>query len=181
MATTAPKALAFVLDETFLTELKRRHLWVRYLVLCIIHLWSHTETGMWISLGFLMSWDWDSPQLNCCQRDVWGVVLYYFNNTQQSINAEYCRLSLSTKLLCIHRTNFTHSTDLSLPCIYSMCLDHRAALPWPYGSSIDCCLYFFPRKHNASQRPNCPWRAKIIVYNRPSTCNDKSAMMCFRV
>lgn len=60
-----------------------------------------------------------------------------------------------------------------------MCLDHPAALPWPYNSSIDYCLYFFTQQHNASKRPNCPWRAKIIVYNRPSTCNHKSATVCF--
>lgn len=60
-----------------------------------------------------------------------------------------------------------------------MCLDHPAALPWPYGSSIDYCLYFFTPKHNASKRPNCPWRAKIIVYNRLSTCDHKSSVVCF--
>lgn len=68
--------------------------------------------------------------------------------------------------------------SLSLPC---SCLDHQAALPWPYGSSIDYRSYFFTQKHNASKRPNCPWRAKIIVYNRPSTCHHKSATVFFRV
>lgn len=124
-------------------------------------LWSHAGAGMWQTFKEL------------CHM--------YLNNAFHLMKNESSPWPWSAQHLDIHHTFVIYSQQPPPPIYACTCLDHRAALPWPPGSFIDYHLYFFAWKHNASQIPNCPWRAKIIVYNRPSTCNDKSAMMCFRV
>lgn len=147
-----------------------------FLVVCLTH--GEEYLTSLNRLTFTIIYVVYRKQCQSVDKLVGSVLLHDFNGPASQKFALTLSVLQSAFMHTLHRTSASPPPS---PSHFRVCLDRPAALPWPHGSSTDYCLYFFVQKHNASQRPNSPWRAKIIVYNRPSTCNDKSAVMYFRV